>query len=440
MQSMHNDPRRRVAEIQRRREQLRKKRRRKRIRAVLLLLFAIAAAVGLIFVIRACVDDQQGAQILPEETGVLSQTGTSGSEAQTAEPLPQAKRLHVLSAGDNIMHDAVLADAKHRGTDGAYAFAAMYAGIASLIETADISFINQEGPVGADGAYIGYPDFNAPPAVFETLQDLGFDVVNLANNHMLDKGEQGLGKVIAAAQTYDFLSIGGYTQSDYDTPRILEKDGVKIAFLSYTTLINYAHKYELSAASPYVIPYAEETVIRRQVAAAKQAADFVLVSMHWGDEAGWDQKTGFTQNEQQARLAQLFADLGVDVVIGHHPHVVQPITWLEGADGGRTLVYYSLGNLLCTMHYAQYLVGALGTFDLVLEPDGSKRVENAACVPTVCHYSLTRDGLQVYRLEDYSEELAAQHGSTLKNAFSYALLQQFIRETVDASYLPAFLQ
>ena len=136
----------------------------------------------------------------------------------------------------------------------------------------------------------------------------------------------------------------------------------------------------------------------------------------------------------------MFADLGVDVVIGHHPHVVQPITWLEGADGGRTLVYYSLGNLLCTMHYAQYLVGALGTFDLVLEPDGSKRVENAACVPTVCHYSLTRDGLQVYRLEDYSEELAAQHGSTLKNAFSYALLQQFIRETVDASYLPAFLQ
>ena len=87
----------------------------------------------------------------------------------------------------------------------------------------------------------------------------------------------------------------------------------------------------------------------------------MIVSMHWGEEAGWDQKSNFTENAQQQRYAKLCADLGVDVVVGHHPHVVQPVTWIEGANGGKTLVYYSLGNLICTMHYAQYQVGTLCT-------------------------------------------------------------------------------
>lgn len=433
-----------AADIEKRRALRRKKQRQKRLRATLLLVLAVVLIVGVTLLVRGCAG-RDGGKTLPEDSSAQSGGDVSKSEdpqttpADTEPAAPQQTRLHFLGAGDNIMHDAILADAKKRSDDGGYAFAPMYAGIASLVSDADIAFINQEGPVGAGTKYVGYPDFNAPLAVFETLQDLGFDVVNLANNHMLDQGEQGLIKTIDNAKNYTFLTIGGYTKADYDSMRILERDGVKIAFLSYTTLVNVAHKGDISSSSAYLIPYADEATIARQVTAAKEAADFVIVSMHWGEEAGWDQKSNFTENAQQQRYAKLCADLGVDVVVGHHPHVVQPVTWIEGANGGKTLVYYSLGNLICTMHYAQYLVGTLCTFDLVKNADGTTAVENPMCVPTVSHYSLNRDGLQVYRLQDYSEALAAQHGSTLKNEFTYALLQKFIKETVSAEFLPDFL-
>lgn len=444
MQPRQQEPPRRLtaADIEKRRAMRRKIQRRKRLRAVFLLILAIGLIVGAFFLVRGLV--RRGDSPPQDSSGVGSGDSVQSNDTTTApaepEPsAPQQTRLHFLGAGDNIMHDAILADAKKRSSDGGYAFAPMYAGIASLVADADIAFINQEGPVGAGTKYVGYPDFNAPLEVFDTFRDLGFDVVNLANNHMLDQGEQGLGKTIENAKQYEFLTIGGYTKADYDTLRILERDGVKIAFLSYTTLVNVAHKNDISASSSYLIPYADEATITRQVTAAKEAADFVIVSMHWGEEGGWDQKSNFTENAQQQRYAKLCADLGVDVVVGHHPHVVQPVQWIEGANGGKTLVYYSLGNLICTMHYAQYLVGTLCTFDLVKNADGTTAVENPMCVPTVCHYSLNRDGLQIYRLEDYSEALAAQHGSTLKNEFTYALLQKFIKETVSAEFLPEFL-
>ena len=228
-----------AADIEKRRALRRKKQRQKRLRATLLLVLAVVLIVGVVLLLRSCAG-RDGGKTLPEDSSAQSGGDASKSEepqttpADTEPAAPQQTRLHFLGAGDNIMHDAILADAKKRSDDGGYAFAPMYAGIASLVSDADIAFINQEGPVGAGTKYVGYPDFNAPLAVFETLQDLGFDVVNLANNHMLDQGEQGLIKTIDNAKNYTFLTIGGYTKADYDSLRILERDGVKIAFLSYT--------------------------------------------------------------------------------------------------------------------------------------------------------------------------------------------------------------
>ena len=363
-----------------------------------------------------------------------SENPTSGTE--TDPPAPSETRLRFLGAGDNIMHDAIIADARARA-DGAegYNFRPMYNGIAYLIENADIAFINQEGPCGgAAYGYHGYPDFNAPDDVRQNLVDMGFDVINLANNHMLDCGTNGMIDTIKAFEALPVLTIGGYTQENYDTPRILERDGVKIAFLSYTTLINWAHMNDLSASSGYVIPYAKEDVITKQVQIAKEQADFVVVSMHWGDE------DEFRPNAQQQNLAKLCADLGVDVVVGHHPHVVEPVEWISGANGGKTLVVYSLGNLINTMYYAQNMVGGMISFDFVKSPSGETSIENPLFIPTVCHYSMDRDALQVYRLEDYTEALAAQHGTNVHNAFSYAIAEKYITDNISPEFLPEFLK
>lgn len=357
------------------------------------------------------------------------------AEEETTVPAPADVRLRFLGAGDNIMHDAIIADAKARADGNGYNFRPMYNGIAYLIENADIAFVNQEGPCGGSAyGYHGYPDFNAPDDVRQNLLDMGFDVINLANNHMLDCGQNGMIDTIKAFEALPALTVGGYTAENYDTPRILEQNGVKIAFLAYTTLINWAHMNDLSPSSGYVIPYAEKDVITRQVRIAEEQADFVIVSMHWGDE------DSFLPNAQQKQLAQLCADLGVDAVIGHHPHVVEPVEWLTGADGGKTLVVYSLGNLINTMYYAQNMVGGLISFDLVKSPDGKTSIENPQFIPTVCHYSMDRDGLQIFRLEDYTEELAAQHGTNVHNAFSYAIAEKYITDNIDPAFLPEFLK
>ena len=355
-------------------------------------------------------------------------------------------RLSFVGVGDNIIHEAVFTDAANRaavyasntGEQSRYRFVDMYEGIADLISGADVSYVNHETPIAGDSFGIkGYPDFNAPSEAGDTLIDLGFDIVNMANNHMLDMGEAGLRETIKYwnEKSGDFVMIGGYTKSDYDRVRIIERQGVKIALLSYTTFVNDKHINSLSAGSEYLVPYADEATIRRQTALAHESgADGLIVALHWGVE------NAFAPNAQQKRLAQLLADCGVDVVLGSHSHTLQPVEWIEGASGGRTLVAYSLGNLINTMHYSYYMVGGALTFDIVKEKGGEARIENPVLVPTMCHYSMTRDTLQMYLLQDYTEAQLKAHGSQLKGAFTMQTLYGYVKDNIKPEFLPEFFK
>ncbi|MBQ2733507.1 MAG: CapA family protein [Clostridia bacterium] len=349
-----------------------------------------------------------------------------------APPVPQDKRVSFLACGDNIVHDAVREDAQKRANadNPGFNFYDMYAGVKDEIAAADISFINMEGCVGgASLGYLGYPNFNAPNQIGEAFIKLGFDVVNLLNNHTLDYGEKGYKNTIEFFNTLPVLTLGGYTKSDFDNLRVIDKNGVKIAFLSYTTMVNFRNFGEQLPGSEYYIAYAEDADIKRQIAAARASADFVVVSMHWGDE------DSFYPNGEQTRLAQLCADMGADVVVGHHSHTVQPAKWLTGKNGNKTFVAYSLGNFISTMHYSQNMAGVMLSLDFVVEKDGTKYVDAPTLIPTVCHYSLQRDALQIYRMSDYSEELAKKHGSTLQNSFSYAILKKYITDNINAQFI-----
>jgi len=368
------------------------------------------------------------------------QTGgkTLPFEAETVPPVPELKekRLKFIAAGDNIIHESVYTDAKKRSSDGnSFNFRPMYDGIADYVAAADIAFINQETPTaGENYGYHGYPNFNSPQEAGHTLVEIGFDIVNIATNHMLDMKTNGLHDFINFWKSLDnVLMIGGYDNyADYDNVRIYETNGIKIAFLSYTYDTN---GMTLDPSSTLIVPLFDEAVIRRQVQLARDAADLVFVSAHWGIE------NDFAPSDTQKKYAKVFADAGVDAVIGHHPHVVQPVEWMEGSGGNRMLLIYSLGNLISTMNYGNNMVGGIAEFDIVIAPGTKPYIDAPVYIPVVTHYSLERDGLQVYFLEDYTAELAAKHGCTLYTSnFSLAYIENIIKSEIASEFLPAYMK
>ncbi len=361
---------------------------------------------------------------------------SEGVEPPETEPKPTEKRYTFLAAGDNIIHSAIYEDALARATSDSpkYNFLPMYDGIKDFIAAADITFINQETVMaGEEYGISGYPNFNSPREAGDTLVELGFDIVNIANNHMLDKKEAGLAATIDYWKSQPVLLIGGYeSQEDYDDIRVYEYEGIKIAFLSYTYGTNGMY---LNSGSKRIIPWIEDEDIIRQCKIAKERADLIFASIHWGVE------NSTTVSSEQKRIAQLFCDNGVDVIIGHHPHVVQEMEWLTSEESGKnTLCIYSLGNLINTMYNSYNMVGGMVTFEIVQSIDGNLSIENPIFNPTMCHYSMSRDSLQMYMLEDYTEELVEVHGSQLHGSFTLDTLKRYVTDRIADEFLPIFLK
>lgn len=343
------------------------------------------------------------------------------------------KRLTFMGCGDNITYVGNVMEARENAVDGGreHNFKPTYEYVLPKIESADIAFINQETVMCGEGYPISYyPTFNSPQDLGYDVAEMGFDVVNIATNHMLDMGAKGLARTIEFWKNMDCLMIGGYeNEADYNTVRILETDGIKIAFLSYNYGTNGISK---PASSQLVIPFINDEDIAAHIGDAKQQADLVFVSMHWGDEGA------FKPNSEQKRLAQLIADCGADVIIGTHPHVIQPVEWLTGADGNKTLCVYSLGNFVAEQAYDYNMIGGIIEFDIVQKNGEKPYIENPVFTPTMYHFEKNFRGNKVYYLQDYTTELANSHAVTnyYGNTMSYDRLFKYVTDTIDPEFLP----
>ena len=397
-------------------------------------LSTVLILVALLF-ICGCSESEHSPLTAPKS--LMSDTIHSSLELALEEPLPPDVTLSFAGCGDNIMYYGNYRDAKSIAIAGGrtYNFAPIYENILSIIKNADISFINQETPTaGEEFGYNSYPRFNAPQDLAYDIVEAGFDIVNLATNHMLDAGSQGLKNTIEFWNTLPVMTVGGYLDNaDYENIRIYEKDDISIAFLSFTYGTN-----GLSLRSGYdiVIPYIDEDEIQIQIEAAKELADLVFVSMHWGSEYK------FTPNTQQKSLANMMAKLGVDVIIGHHPHVLQPIEWIDSGngDGHRTLCIYSLGNLAAEQEYDYNLVGGIITFDIVRKK-GKISIENPILVPTVYYYNRSFYKNSVHLMENFTEDMAKSIGlSYYGRSTTLQKLMSYVKQTISPEFLPDFIK
>jgi len=359
---------------------------------------------------------------------------TTDTDDQVRVPTdPIVTKVSFLGVGDNIIYRGNVRDAKSKKIDGGreHNFLPAYSSVAGLIKNADIAFVNQETLMtGGELSY--YPRFNSPRDLAYDLIEVGFDIINMSNNHMLDKGADGLTATMDFWNTLDVTTIGGYyNEADFENIRIYEEKGIKIALLSFTEQTN---GNVLRSDSDIYIPYLNETDLRNQVAAAKECADLVFVSVHWGEE------NTFNPNDYQKKYANLMAELGVDVILGHHPHVIQPVEWIVNQNGHKTLCVYSLGNFMAEQNREYNMVGGIITFDIVRLNANEPTIENPVFIPTMFHFPKSFYDNHIYFLENYTPKLAAVHGvkTHYGNSMSYERLFKYVKDTVSPEFLPEY--
>lgn len=363
------------------------------------LIFAVILIVGLSVLVML---EGRSKPVVKKESpsAQSSSTSTDESSAGTQEIV---RRVTLAAAGDNLMHLEIIKDAMKPDKSG-YDFTPIYQGIKDIISGADISFINQETILGGEELSLsGYPTFNSPQEVGRDLIKVGFDVVNHATNHALDRGVKGIDNTLKFWNSHPEITVTGIyeNQQDRDRIRVVDRNGIKIAFLSYTYGTN---GIPVPKDKPYIVNLIDKGLISRDVKKAKEEADAVVVSMHWGNE--YQQ----TPSKEQKELASFMADLGVTLIIGHHPHVLQPMEWVKGSNGNSTLVAYSLGNLVSCQNEIPRLLGGILKVTIEKGSNGNVCLKDPEIVPVVTHYERYAKGFRVYPLSEYTDELARNHG------------------------------
>lgn len=344
----------------------------------------------------------------PAPTATPAPTPPAGDEEEPAVVEPEEpESLRVIAMGDMLPHDSVNANAER---DGGYDYAPFFDGIRPQLDAADVTFCNQEVPsAGVEFGISGYPTFNAPVEFARDLQGVaGCDLVNLATNHTADKGTAGVAATRAAWDGLAPAVVAGANRSaeEQRAVTVLEQDGVRIA------LVSFAEYSNAPIDGVTLNMMGDDALVNDLMAQARDRADVVIVSAHWGTEDSHD------VNGQQQAFAQRVADLGADVIVGTGPHVLQPVAWLDRADGGRTLVWYSIGNMLSTQLMLDQRTGVIAGFELVRDDAGSVRVENPTAILTYMHYDWTAE-------EEAAGDLLARHSLSITPlADSAELLQR----------------
>ncbi|MBP2015916.1 CapA family protein [Anaerococcus degeneri] len=265
--------------------------------------------------------------------------------AEEIKKKPEIKKVKLKAFGDIMAHMAQIQYAYNKG-GGEYDFSDQFTYLKDFVKDSDISIGNYETTTNPDLPVAGFPRFNVPAAYLKNLKETGFDIVSTANNHSMDTELDGVFSTMEAAKEAGLDYVGSFKDK---SDRILFKEvnGIKLAFLAYTYGCNGRENLIVPREEVENLGYlSDEDQIKKDISRAKaQGADFVIVYPHWGIEYQ------SMPNEAQITLGRKMIDWGADLVIGNHPHVVEPVEIYQSEDGRKGLIAYALGNFISNQNY-----------------------------------------------------------------------------------------
>lgn len=398
----------------------------KRISVLLLFLTILTCAA-----FAGCTNDTTDAGATPSPNDSTTSSSNESTEDVNATPTSPPKEeepvtITMMAVGDMLMHGSASFPAVQ--ADGSFNYDYLFENVLDEINAADIAVVNQEVIFGGnEKGNIGYPSFNVRTEQGDALVKAGFDVVLHATNHTLDQGVAGIEHAVNFWKTNhpDTTVLGIHGDEDsYNNITIKEVNGIKLALLNYTYGLN---GLSLPADKTYMVDLMTETYkskIIADMAQAKELADFVVVFPHWGTEYV------LTETTAEQEWAQFFADNGADLIIATHPHVIQPVKWVEGAGGNQTLVYYSLGNFVSIQYYNYNMLGGMAQVSITKDSTGTYISEYDMDF-VVTHYTGGRVIATTYMLDDYTNELASQHAILVEPGPNYMAVNKNYPFTVE---------
>ena len=356
-------------------------------------------------------------------------------KAKEAAETPEISTASVIAVGDNLYHSKLYESGEY--DSGVWNYDHIYTHVLDQIQAADVAMIDQETVFApSHDAVSSYPSFATPQEVGDAIIKAGFNVVESATNHADDYGYDYLKNTLDFWSTnYPDIPVLGIhaTQEDADTVKTKEVNGIKIAFLDYTYGTNNSG---LGDGYDYMLDIFDKDKITSMIQKAKQVSDCIIFVAHWGTE---DETM---PNEFEKQWAAFLMQQGVDVIIGGHPHVLQPYGQLSDDQGHSTTVFYSLGNFVSTQQELPELLEGMAIFTIqksTLNGKSTIQILSPEVKPMVMHYNHDSGEYGPYMLDDYTEELAASHSvrNLIGDEFTLENLKAKFKEIMSMNVKPS---
>ena len=378
-------------------------------------MFVFFAAVVFLFFVSIfhlrSVSDSYGKSLGKEECSYGSQ--------MNSDAFLTTDSIRLIFAGDVMGHETQLKGAWRDGGDSCYNFAPSFEGVKEYVSSADLAIANFEVTLAGE-PFTGYPAFSSPNTLAVALQEAGFDIFLTANNHILDLGVKGLEKTLLTLENLGVTSTGTFMDSlqwRAHYPLIMDKKGFRLAFLNYTYGTNMT-----KAKPPIIVNYIDTVRIAADLHKARMMnVDFIIACVHWGDEYKNN------ENQEQRQVAGFLARNGCDLIVGAHPHVVQPIKKIAGNTSDSVLVAYSLGNFISNQRW-RYSDGGIMLDVTLTKTNGIVRLNSYRYEPFWVH-RFPENGVPVYRMIPVFDYLSNPDRYPFVPVADENLLLQFYKDT-----------
>ncbi|MDR1657525.1 MAG: CapA family protein [Deltaproteobacteria bacterium] len=306
--------------------------------------------------------------------------------------------VRLMAVGDILIHNSVRNAAALK--DGGFDFVPSFEHVAKVLSQGNLVIANLENPLaGIERGLSGYPNFNAPDELALGLKQSGFTAVTVSNNHSLDRGWAGLLKTLKTVDAAGLAYFGAYESPEDKAARLVGVyNGVKISVLNYTYGLN--GPTVLKPEEDWRLGHINTELIFKDMAAARaMGAEFVIIALHFGNEYQRNPSRG--QQDLVTELLtgrEITGQAGADLILGHHPHVVQPFVYWMGENGEATqAVIYSLGNFISSQQRPYTFMGLIFDVTLTIEADGRRSIGPFRLIPTYC-YKGNEDNREVYKV------------------------------------------